>query len=49
MAERTLLEMVLHTLRPQDSALPVALGIQPGSIAVTNEGLTIDFVPKKQL
>lgn len=46
LAERTLLEVVLHTLRPQDLALPDTLGMQPGSITVTNEGLTIGFVPK---
>ena len=49
LAESTLLEVVLHTLRPQDLALPDALGMQPGSITVTNEGLTIGFVPKTQL
>ena len=49
LAERTLLELVLHTLRPQDLALPEALGMQPGSITVTSEGLTIGFVPKTQL
>ncbi len=46
LAERTLLEVVLHTLRPQDLALPDTLGMQPGSITVTREGLTIGFVPK---
>ncbi|APW45011.1 hypothetical protein [Rhodoferax saidenbachensis] len=46
LAERTLLEVVVHTLRPQDLALPDTLGMQPGSITVTNEGLTIGFVPK---
>ena len=46
LADSTLLEVVLHTLRQQDLALPDALGMQPGSITVTNEGLTIGFVPK---
>jgi hypothetical protein len=46
LAERTLLEVVLHTLRTQDLALPDTLGMQPGSITVTGEGLTIGFVPK---
>ena len=46
LTERALLEVVLHTLRPQDLALPEAIGMQPGSITVTNEGLTIGFVPK---
>jgi hypothetical protein len=46
LAEQTLLEVVLHTLRPQDLALPDGLGMQPGSITVTDAGLTIGFVPK---
>lgn len=46
LAERTLLEVVLHTLSPQDLALPDILGMQPGNITVTSEGLTIGFVPK---
>lgn len=46
LAERTLLEVVLHTLRAQDLALPDTLGMQPGTITVTSEGLTIGFVPK---
>jgi hypothetical protein len=46
LAERTLLEVVVHRLRPQDLALPDGLGMQPGSITVTEEGLTIGFVPK---
>lgn len=48
-AESTLLEVVLHTLGPQDLALPDTLGLQPGSMTVTNEGLTIGFVPKSRL
>jgi hypothetical protein len=46
LADRTLLEVVLHTLSPQDLALPDTLGLQPGNITVTSEGLTIGFVPK---
>lgn len=46
LAERTLLEVVVHRMRPQDLALPDGLGMQPGSITVTDEGLTIGFVPK---
>jgi hypothetical protein len=46
LAERTLLEVVLHTLSPQDLALPDTLGMRPGNITVTGEGLTIGFVPK---
>lgn len=46
LAERTLLEVVVHRMRPQDLALPDGLGMQPGSITVTDAGLTIGFVPK---
>jgi hypothetical protein len=46
LSERTLLEVVVHRLRAQDLALPDAMGLQPGSITVTAEGLTIGFVPK---
>lgn len=46
LADGTLLEVVLHRMRPQDLALPDAMGMQPGSIMVTGEGLTIGFVPK---
>ena len=46
LSERTLLEVVVHRLRPQDLALPDAMGLQPGSITVTAEGLTIGLVPK---
>ena len=46
LAERVLLEVVVHRMRPQDLALPDGLGMQPGSITVTDEGLTIGFVPK---
>lgn len=46
LTQQTLLEVVVHTLRPQDLALPDALGMQPGSMTVTNDGLMIGFVPK---
>ncbi|CAM8648115.1 hypothetical protein MCEMSEM18_00117 [Comamonadaceae bacterium] len=46
LAERALLEVVLHRMRPRDLALPDGLGMQPGSITVTDAGLTIGFVPK---
>ena len=48
LAAQTLQEVVLHTLRVQDLALPDGLGMQPGSITVTGDGLTIGFVPKNQ-
>ena len=46
LAERTLLEVVVHRMRAQDLALPEGLGLQPGSITVNSEGLTVSFVPK---
>ena len=44
LAEQALGEVVLHTLRPQDLALPDAMGLQPGSITVTPKGLAVTFV-----
>jgi hypothetical protein len=46
LSERTLLEVVVHRLQAQDLALPDGLGLQPGRITVTEDGLLIDFVPK---
>ena len=47
LAEQTLREVVLHQLRPQNLALPDGLGLEPGSITVTPEGLVIGFVAKQ--
>jgi hypothetical protein len=46
LAEQSLQEVVLHQLRPQDLALADTMGLQPGSITVTDKGLVIDFVTK---
>jgi hypothetical protein len=46
LAEQSLQEVVLHQLRPQDLVLPDAMGLQPGSITVTDQGLVIGFVAK---
>lgn len=46
LAEQALQGAVLHTLKPQDLALPDSMGLQPGDITVTAEGLSISFVPK---
>ena len=46
LTERALLEVVVHRLQPRDLALPDGLGMQPGSITVTDTGLMIGFVPK---
>ena len=45
LAEQALGEVVLHTLRPQDLALPEAMGLQPGGITVTPKGLAVSFIP----
>ena len=46
-ARRTLLEVVLHTLSPEDLALPATMGLEPGSITVTADGLVIGFVERQ--
>ena len=46
LAAQSLPEVVLHTLRPQDLALADTMGLQPGSITVTDKGLAIAFVNK---
>jgi hypothetical protein len=46
LAQQSLKEVVLHQLRPQDLALADGLGLQPGSITVTDKGLLIGFVLK---
>ena len=45
-AQQSFLEVVLHQLRPQDLALADVMGMQPGSITVTDAGLVIGFVLK---
>jgi hypothetical protein len=47
LAEQALLEVVLHRLRPRDLALADTMGLQPGLITVTPEGLLIGFVAKQ--
>lgn len=46
LAEQSLQEVVLHRLGPKDLALADAMGLQPGPITVTENGLEIDFVSK---
>jgi hypothetical protein len=46
LARQSMVEVVLHRLRPQDLALPDAMGLQPGAITVTGDGLVIGFVNK---
>ena len=47
LAEQALLEVVLHRLSPRDLALADTMGLQPGDITVTAEGLVIGFVAKQ--
>jgi hypothetical protein len=46
LAEQSMLEVVLHQLQAKDLALADVMGLQPGSITVTDAGLVIGFVPK---
>lgn len=46
LSERALREVVVHRLQASDLALPTSMGLQPGSISVTDTGLVIGFVPK---
>ena len=46
LSEKALLEVVIHTLKPQDLGMAEGMGIQPGSITVTERGLVVDFVAK---
>ncbi len=47
LAEQSLREVTLHQLRPQDTALFDGMGLQPGPITVTAQGLTVAFVNKQ--
>lgn len=44
LSQQALVEVVLHTLRPQDLALANTMGFEPGEIMVTPQGLTVHFV-----
>ena len=46
LSEKALLEVTLHQLRQQDMAMAEAMGMQPGSISVTQQGLVFDYVAK---
>lgn len=43
-AQQALQDLVLHRLRPQDVAAASRMGLQPGPISVTAQGLLIGFV-----
>ncbi len=47
LAEQSLREVTLHQLRPQDTALFDGMGLQPGPITVTAQGLAVAFVNKQ--
>src|SRR4029453_4367177 len=47
LAEESLHEVVLHRLRPQDLALADPMGLQPGTITVTSQGLVVGFEAKQ--
>jgi hypothetical protein len=46
LSEKALLEVVIHTLKPQDLGMAEGLGMQTGSITVTERGMVVDFVAK---
>jgi hypothetical protein len=46
LAEQALREVTLHQLRPQDTAVLDGLGLQPGAITVTAQGLVVAFENK---
>ena len=48
LSEKALLEVVIHTLKPQDLGMAEGMGMQPGSITVTERGLVVEFVNKNQ-
>lgn len=47
LARRALGEVVLHRLEPKDIALLDGLGLQPGPITVTEQGLAMAFVRRE--
>lgn len=49
LSQQALVEVVLHTLRPQDLALATTMGFEPGEIAVTPQGITVRFVPQNSI
>ena len=44
LAQQSLMEVVLHQVKPQELALLDGLGLQPGAITVTDSGLEVAFV-----
>ena len=48
LAQQALREVVVYQVRPRDLALADSLGLQPGRIIVTAQGLEIELAPKPQ-
>lgn len=46
LARQSWSEVVLHTLSPQDLALPDTMGLRPDRITVHEDGLVVSFTPK---
>ena len=46
LAEQTLLEVVVHRLEKKDLAMADLLGLEPGKITVTDQGVVVGFVNK---
>lgn len=46
LAEQQMVEVVLHRVKPRELALAETMGLQPGDITVTADGLLIGFVNK---
>lgn len=47
LAQQSLVEVVLHRLRPEDLELAHTMGFEPDTITVTPQGLRIGFAPQK--
>ena len=48
LAQQALREVVLYQVRPRDLALADSLGLQPGRMTVTPQGLVIELAPRPQ-
>jgi hypothetical protein len=48
LAEQALREVVLYQLQPRESAMADLLGLQPGRISVTEQGLLVELANKSQ-
>lgn len=42
-------EVILHRFTSRELALPDAMGFEPGNLSVLEDGLNIEFVPKRRL